>query len=643
MVDKLTFSVDSIDIEDSKPSDKFAKVSLDFFASGMNAHDLYVSEEVLDATAKTIYNVPIVWKYERYFDDAGTHDSEEVPCGFVQEGQEIEKVKLEDGRTMLRAVGYLWKRYSGRLMEILKRDDGEKPVSVEMSVYEMGEKDGKETLLDYVYEAVTILGSSITPAIPMAGMSVMSFAKEETKDYIEDYLEFSTSRYAELDMSVPDGMKKSAKHGLEMVDEVGGATAVSISMAKKIVSSEKLPPEKVRQISRYFKRMAKKNLSGVDNAGAAWELYGGNTGLEWSSKLSGQMDELDEKVITYFQEEFMPYQKRSEMPPSLKGIDPPITASQGSQIARQAEAMVKDGKEESSAWAIAISNFKKTHKKEEGKWVRKEKMEERNLPLTDEDSTPDNGKEESTTMEDMEKDEVMEKEMETPKEKEMAEVEIEVEEDDDEEEKDGEEDEEEPVSMSDEKMFAMTHRNLLERLQAALDSHQKSEEDWARYYAVDHDDNYVYVECWKEGRHMYRMSYTQSEDMGVNVEISKEEEVIFSPELVGEATARKQEMQELREFKSNIETQQFEIRVNKELLSMSKTFPTEKIDEAREDSKNFSIHSFSEWANKWKAMAFDFAVHNDDNTYDENDADGLVVIPVPREEKTEKKKVNSIW
>lgn len=66
----------------------------------------------------------------------------------------------------------------------------------------------------------------------------------------------------------------------------------------------------------------------------------------------------------------MPYKTREEMNPALKGISPPITPEQGSAIAKQAEAIGSDG--EKNGWAIAISNFKKTHVVKDGKWVKRE-------------------------------------------------------------------------------------------------------------------------------------------------------------------------------------------------------------------------------------------------------------------------------
>lgn len=198
---KIKFSVEDATIINENPNSNFAVLSLDFFASGDNLHDLYVSEETLLRTADTIKNCPLVWKYDETLDDVYTHDKDEVPCGFVPETSEIKQRVLPDGRTMLSVVAYVWKRYTGALLGFFKRDGGKKPVSVEMSVYKMKKLDEeKYELLDFKYEGITILGSFVTPAIPLAHAQVLSFAdiaEEYNKDYKEEfpkqYIDMATS------------------------------------------------------------------------------------------------------------------------------------------------------------------------------------------------------------------------------------------------------------------------------------------------------------------------------------------------------------------------------------------------------------------------------------------------------------------
>jgi hypothetical protein len=64
----------------------------------------------------------------------------------------------------------------------------------------------------------------------------------------------------------------------------------------------------------------------------------------------------------------MPYDSLKNINPALKGIDPPITLGQANEIAKEADAIEKDGK---NGWAISIANFKKRHEIVDGHWVKK--------------------------------------------------------------------------------------------------------------------------------------------------------------------------------------------------------------------------------------------------------------------------------
>ena len=56
---RYAFAIEDAKIIEENPNSKFAIVELDFFASGQNLHNLYVSEETLLRTADTIKNVSI--------------------------------------------------------------------------------------------------------------------------------------------------------------------------------------------------------------------------------------------------------------------------------------------------------------------------------------------------------------------------------------------------------------------------------------------------------------------------------------------------------------------------------------------------------------------------------------------------------
>jgi hypothetical protein len=410
---------------------------MDFFASGDNLHDMWVSEETLMRTAPSIKNCPLVWKYDSKLDDAYTHDEDEVPCGFVPEKSDIVPKKLADGRTMLTVDAYVWKRYTGALLSFFQRDGGKKPVSVEMVVYDLKPMpDGKTELADFRYEGITILGSFVTPAIPMANATVLSFAEERqeyTRAYIEEF------GVPVVNLKVPEEIKEAVSDALTKVKE---ADAVSKGFAKRLAEADKITEEEVHQLHTFFS--VAKNIS---PRSPGFQLRGGSLSKDWIHKIQREISErdssyADNNLLTF------PYKSVGDMNPALKGISPPITVAQGNEIARQAEAIGSDKKK--NGWAIAISQFKKTHKVEDGKWVKKEasasntkeamemsmeKNEEKteaaveekvevamaqDTPKSEEKETPAEEKAESPAEEKKEKEEGTEKKFEFPTNFDMA-------------------------------------------------------------------------------------------------------------------------------------------------------------------------------------------------------------------------------
>lgn len=384
MKNKTYFSIEDAKIIDENPNSSFAIMELDFFASGQNLHDMYVSEETLLRTADTIKNCPLVWKYDEELDDVYTHTPDEVPCGFVPEHATISSRVLEDGRTMLSVLAYVWKRYTGELLSFFKRDGGVKPVSVEMSVLDTKERpDGLLELLDYRFEGITVLGTYVTPAIPLAKATVLSFSKEYEEVFKKEFslqnnsLEteriqyqengekvmpysslkdmnpalkgidppitlaqansiarqadaigsekggwgiaikhfkdshkvedgrwvkkelMSEMAYDDIDFKIPEAVKNNAKKGLELRKQYGrGGTNVGIASARYLSGNDKITPEKVRHVAKYFPRHKGDNLNEKDppsNGYIAWLLWGGDTAWKWAQGIVDKMDSQDEK------------------------------------------------------------------------------------------------------------------------------------------------------------------------------------------------------------------------------------------------------------------------------------------------------------------------------------------------------------
>jgi len=302
MTKKLSFSVSDINLsEDSVDTSQFSLLVVDAFATGVSAHETFVTEETLRKTATTILQKPFVFAIDKNFDDLSTHTKDEVAGGFVPHNTPITFKTLEDGRTMMTVNVLVWKRYSGKLLEYFKRDENKKSVSVEIEVYDsvVDPITGLLELKDFCYNAITALGDFVRSAIPNA-QAVLQFSEEfalAKNSYIH------SKKYESLDFSIPNAVISSAKQGLEFTQTSGkSATSTALSMAKYLSKNKTATPEKIKAIAKYFERNTSKTLTKESREWAMWQMYGGNSGRKWSSTLVLQMKELDEKQTSYFSE-----------------------------------------------------------------------------------------------------------------------------------------------------------------------------------------------------------------------------------------------------------------------------------------------------------------------------------------------------
>ena len=289
MANKYSFSVEDAHVISENVDSEFAIISLDFFASGLNLHDLWISEDTLMKTKDTIRNCPLVWRLDKDRNDIYTHDKDEVPCGFVPETSEIKARKLVDGRTMLSTVAYVWKRYTGPLLDFFKRDGHTKPISVEMTVLSSEEnQEGKIELLDYKFIGITILGSSITPAIPLASANILSYGVGRiTNEYKEAV---KKEFFNDISLEIPKKIKENSKKGLSLIRESNvGATSVALSFGKYISDNNHITPDKVRYMADHIPKTKPSYLKGENSPTeeyVEWLLFGGDDSLIWSIETS---------------------------------------------------------------------------------------------------------------------------------------------------------------------------------------------------------------------------------------------------------------------------------------------------------------------------------------------------------------------
>lgn len=204
-IEEVNFSDDKYKShQDEVLKSLFRKIRIKAFATGSNAHTLPINIDVLKRGSNTIYNQPILWKYNPYIDDAMSHEEDEVPCGFVpkDENNPIRFIE-ENGRTYLVIDALIWTKYSGRLIEIFERDNNKKDVSVEILCESVDHPDGDE-ITDYVVTGITILGEWINPAVEGCHAEMLQFSNDKDKflslyNFAESNIKIVNTKEASVD------------------------------------------------------------------------------------------------------------------------------------------------------------------------------------------------------------------------------------------------------------------------------------------------------------------------------------------------------------------------------------------------------------------------------------------------------------
>ncbi len=293
----LLFEVDSAEIIDEEnPSSQFATARINAFSTGRTLHDTTCDLETLKKTASTIYEKPIVFEYKEHWGDFGTHTRTPIIAGFVvPETASFFKRDDGTGRVTLSVIAKVWKKYAPKFMSVFSSStDKKRKVSVEMEVLDSEElSNGLLLLKDWIYSAVCVLGEFVTEASPGANIELLSFAKQENMHYKEAFqMEFG--KYDSIDFLIPEKIKTTVSKALEGAS----GSSVSLSMGRFLSKSEKITPERIRQIVRFFKN---KNIDEVDSK--IISLYGGKEGVLWAREIYEKVKEIDDKKLSYFSNE----------------------------------------------------------------------------------------------------------------------------------------------------------------------------------------------------------------------------------------------------------------------------------------------------------------------------------------------------
>lgn len=297
MTQKLNFEVNAIELIDDKSSNQLALAEIWVCHDGDNLNHKPISLETLKTAAPTLYNKFVVAEFK--YGDFTTHSPNEQIIGFFPKENNL-RYEEKDGHTFLVADAIISKVYADWAMNVFSVEN-ERPASMEIEVFDTTiDSMGREEIMDFSFMGVTILSKKTQEACVGSKVSITKFSTEEAEKFYHQF-----SKYGEVDFTIPDNAKDNAKKGLELYKEHNrGGTSVSLATARYIVKNSKANPDKVRHIAKHFPKHKEEEFEDkTSNGWISCLLYGGREGWDWSKTLTSQMDEIDEKKMSYFSDE----------------------------------------------------------------------------------------------------------------------------------------------------------------------------------------------------------------------------------------------------------------------------------------------------------------------------------------------------
>jgi hypothetical protein len=262
---KLSFSIDKFDLMDISNSE-LMKVRLWIVSEGDNLHERPISWETIESARPTLIGKPIVAKYNSVSQNLEGHEPDEVAVGVILSDDDIFYETDDSGLRWLCADGIIWVRYAKDVAFVLDRDQI-KNLSMEIIVVESGEDNSIDS---FTFSGITLIGT--TPAIPNARVEVLSFSK--VKENIEHLM---------FNFKIPDIVKQNAQRGLILKQHNSkGATAVNISICNQLISNEFASLELINNIYK-FSQKAKTET--------ARYLLGNVEAFEWADDILNSEDD----------------------------------------------------------------------------------------------------------------------------------------------------------------------------------------------------------------------------------------------------------------------------------------------------------------------------------------------------------------
>lgn len=553
MTNILKFEVEDVNLIYEASERHFAIAEIWVCHDGNNLHGKPIRLENIKRAAPTLLNKFLVADYEK--GDFTTHTPYEQIIGFFPKENNI-RYEEKDGKTFLVANAIISRIYADWAVAVFEKDN-RRPVSMEIEVYATKyDEQGREEITDFVFMGVTVLSKKTQEAMVGSNAVVTKFSVEDAEKFYSEYSQEFSTRYADVDFYIPNGVKKNAKEGLALHQKLNNGSAPALAIARFISKNKEISPERVRMVNKYFMKHADDDLDDKESGlWTNWLLHGGFTARKWARKIVDNLDEIDEQRMSYFTGE--------------------NTGSDESENL---------GKEETTIY-MDEDEMKDKHEEE-----HKEEMPEKEECASDE-----------TEQEGM-KEECAESEKEEEQEEETPEGEKE----------EGEQEE-------------CAAEETPETEKEPAEKEETKEEDMSALMSL----------------------FAGEEFEAVRGEVEKKEYAKAFASLVGMFQAMKEkysDYEELKKFKTDADEQQFKFSVEKVLNEVSKYMPEEEVNQAREDAQNYSLETFSGWANGVRAKAFEFAAKKDEKKDKKEDGErDIVRIGIVNTNDTNNKKGGSVW
>lgn len=214
---KLSLDIEKFEIVSAEEysNEQLAIVEVYVCHDGNNRHNVPISNKALRAAKDTLKNKFLVAGFDG--NDFEGHEPDERIIGFFPESSKMRFVK-KDGRTYLVAQAIMSKIYAKWAYDIFTNSGNERAVSMEITVLrgKVDDYDNLETIEEFVFNGVTVLGLTHVPACEGSSASIIKFDVENALRVYNKHYKGAT----DLKKSYVDNMVKfSGKEEVEIMNE----------------------------------------------------------------------------------------------------------------------------------------------------------------------------------------------------------------------------------------------------------------------------------------------------------------------------------------------------------------------------------------------------------------------------------------